>query len=124
LGIPLLRGRAIEPADRDRKVVVISQRLAAKLWPGADPIGQVLTTGSNVRDAEVVGVVGDVHSTRLERDPTLMIYAPFWREAWQVRNIAVRTIGDPRALAPAIRRTLQTLDSGIPVPRMRTMGEL
>src|SRR5258707_15459413 len=84
-GIRLVRGRPIDPADRERKVAVISQRLAAKLWPGADPIGKViLGSGSQVKDAEVVGVVGDVHSTRLERDPTLMIYAPFWRDANQV----------------------------------------
>ena len=103
---------------------MISQRLAAKLWPGADPIGKViLCSGSQVKDAEVVGVVGDVHSTRLERDPTLMIYAPFWRDANQVSDLVVRTAGDPRAAMADIRRALQAIDSGIPAPKMRTMSE-
>src|SRR5262249_28269127 len=114
LGIPLVRGRAIEEADRARNVAVISQRLAGKLWPGENPIGKVLSSGSGVTDAEVVGVVGDVHSTRLERDPTMIIYVPFWRDAHrQVSDLVVRTAGDPRALASDLRRVLREIDSGI-----------
>jgi putative ABC transport system permease protein len=124
LGIPLVRGRTIEPADRERKVVVVSQRLAEKLWPGENPVGKVLTTGSNVKESEVVGVVGDVHSTRLERDPTLMIYAPFWPNAFQVSNLVARAAGDPRVVMGEIRRAVQAIDSGIPAPKMRTMGEI
>jgi predicted permease len=125
LGIPLVRGRAIEEADRGRNVAVISQRLGGKLWPGENPIGKVLSSGSGVTDAEVVGVVGDVHSTRLERDPTMIIYVPFWRDAHhQVSDLVVRTADDPRALASDLRRVLREIDPGIPAPKMRTMGEI
>ena len=104
LGIPLLEGRAIEPADRDRNVAVVSARLAAKLWPGRSPLGHVLSSGSGVRDAQVVGVVADVHTTRLERDPTLMIYTPFWKYAFQTNDLVVRAAGDPGALRQEVRR--------------------
>src|SRR5262245_18493437 len=114
LGIPLVRGRAIVSADRARAVVVVSQRLAEKLWPGENPLGKVLSTGSNVKDSEVVGIVGDVHSTRLERDPTLMIYAPFWQNAFQTSNLVVRAAGDPRVVMGEVRRAIQGIDSGIP----------
>jgi len=124
LGIPLLRGRTIEPADRDRNVVVISERLAAKLWPGQNPLGKVIiSAGSSVSHAEVVGIVGDVHSTRLERDPTLMIYAPYWKSAWQVSGWVIRSSAGS-GLQEEVRRTIQSIDSGIPAPRMRSMEEL
>ncbi len=123
LGIPLVRGRAIEAADRDREVAVVSARLAAKLWPGQNPLGKVLSSGSGVDRSVVVGVVGDVHTTHLERDPTLIIYVPFWKLAYQVYGLVVRSSADS-ALPEEVRRTLQSIDSGIPAPRMRTMGEL
>jgi len=124
LGIPLERGRVIDEADRNRNVAVISARLADKLWPGQNPLGKVLSSGSGVGKAEVVGVVGDVHTTRLERDPTLMIYVPYWKSAFQVSHLVVRSSADSQSLPTEVRRTLQAIDSGIPAPVMRTMGEI
>ncbi len=42
LGIPLLEGRAFEPADNEQKnaVVVVSTSLAERLFPEEDPIGK------------------------------------------------------------------------------------
>jgi predicted permease len=124
LGIPLLHGRAIDAADRDRNVAVVSGRLASKLWPNQNPLGRVLSTGSNVGDAEVVGVVADVHSAKLDRDPTLMVYVPFWKHPNQVAHLVVRSTADPLALASGVRRALQAIDSGIPAPQIRTMGDI
>jgi putative ABC transport system permease protein len=124
LGIPLVRGRSIEAADRDRGVAVISARLAAKLWPNRNPLGEVLKTGSGVGDATVVGVVADVHSTRLDRDPTLIVYVPFWKRLDQASHLVVRAAADPRAVASDIRRSLQVIDPAMPAPKMRTMGDI
>jgi predicted permease len=124
IGIPLLRGRSFEPADRDRNVAVISARLAAGLWPGQNPIGHTVTSGSSIQDARIVGVVGDVHTTQLERDPTMMIYVPFWKTAYQVADLVIRSSIDPLALEQDVRRAIQSVDSAIPPPKMRTMQEL
>jgi predicted permease len=125
LGIPVLQGRAVEPADRDRSVAVVSRRLAEKLWPGQNPLGKrIAASGSHVRDADVVGVVADVHSTRLDTNPTLMIYVPFWRYPNQVRGLVVRTDGDAAAAMQAVRHAIRQLDPGIPDPKMQTMENL
>jgi predicted permease len=124
IGIPLLRGRSFEPADRDRNVAVISALLAAKLWPNRNPLGHTVTSGSAIKDAQIVGVVGDVHTTELERDPTMMIYVPFWKNAYQVADLIIRSSIDTLALEPDVRRVIQALDSAIPPPKVRTMKEL
>lgn len=124
LGIPLLRGRAIEDADRERNVAVVSVGLATKLWPGQNPLGKVLSSGSGVNNAEVVGVVADVHGTQLERDPTLIVYVPYWKSAFQVSRLVVRSSADSHTLPEDVRRVIQSIDSGIPAPKMRTMGEI
>ena len=124
LGIPVLRGRPIEAADRERNVAVVSARLAAKLWPGRNPLGKLVSSGSAAKHAEVVGVVADVHSTQLERDPTLMLYVPFWKQAYQVTGFVVRSAADPASLREGVRKTLQSIEPAIPAPTRRTMEEI
>jgi len=124
LGIPLRRGRTIDAADRDRSVAVVSERLAAKLWPGQNPLGKGLRTGSGVGHVEVVGVVADVHNTQLDRDPTLIVYVPMWkRMPWEV-DLVVRSSMAADALPREVRRALAKIDPGLLAPRMRTMAQL
>jgi putative ABC transport system permease protein len=124
MGIPLLRGRPFEAADRERNVAIISARLAAVLFPDRSPFGHKLTSGSFIKDAEIVGIVSDVHTTTLDRDPTLMIYVPYWKSAFQIADVVVRSSADPRALETDVRRVIQSIDASIPPPKMRTMQEL
>jgi predicted permease len=121
--IPLLRGRFFDSSDRvdGQHVAVISQSLAQR-WPnGADPIGQRIYFGNMDTDKhlmEIVGVVGDVH-TSLEAAPQPTVYGyslqrPQW---WQVARltIIVRSEADPKALIPSLRTTVQSLRSDVPM---------
>jgi len=121
--IPLLRGRFFDSSDRvnGQHVAVISQSLAER-WPnGADPIGQRIYFGNMDTDKhlmEIVGVVGDVHSS-LEAAPQPTVYGyslqrPQW---WQVARltIIVRSEADPKALIPSLRTTVQSLRSDVPM---------
>jgi predicted permease len=124
MGLALLKGRALELRDRGRAVAVVSGRLAAKLWPGRDPLGQRFRTGSGVGIVEVVGVVQDVHNAKLEKDPTLIVYVPYWRRPPGSGDIVVRTTIDPQSLMTEIRRRVWSVDSTIPVAQMRTIDNL
>ena len=122
-GIPLLHGRVFEPADRNRNVAIVSARTAAKLFAGTDPLGHTVSSGSRISDARIVGVVGDVHASGLEGDPTPMIYIPFWKSG-HVADLLVRCKGDPLAMEDTVRRAVQSLDSSVPAAAMRTMQEV
>ncbi len=124
LGIPLLKGRALEEADRQRSVAVLSARLAAKIWPNENPLGRKITSASGVSGAEVVGVVGDVHSSRLEQDPTMMVYAPFWKRGFDAGYVAIRTAGGVPDLLAQVRGALRTIDPGLSAPELQTAGAL
>lgn len=67
LGVPVLEGRGFLPTDRSgtERVVVINQALAAKYFPGEDPIGRVLHTGFDERGERIIGVVGNMAETGL-----------------------------------------------------------
>jgi putative ABC transport system permease protein len=124
LGIPLLKGRAIEPSDMLRQVAVVSERLAAKVWPGKDPLGKKFKTGSRVGQVEVIGVVKDVHNGRLDQDPTLIAYVPYSLRGTSSGSLVVRTAGNPAELMQPIRKAIGSIDSRLPVPPFVSMAEL
>lgn len=122
--IPLLRGRLFDASDKanGQHVAVISQSLAQRYWPNADPIGQRIQFGNMDTDKrlmQIVGVVGDVRDATLEREPQPTVYGyslqrPQW---WQVSRLAVvvRSQSDPQNLIPSLRATVQGLRSDVPL---------
>ncbi len=75
LGIPLRRGRLLEPRDirSGSEVAVISEGAAKLLFPDRDPVGALVSNGRG-RSLVVIGVVGDT-LTRFD-DTTQPVYVP------------------------------------------------
>jgi len=68
--------------------------------------------------------VQDVHNARLEKDPTLVVYVPYWARPRLSGDIVIRTSIDPSALMPEVRRRIWSIDSTVPVAQMRTIDDL
>jgi len=128
MGIPLVRGRIFTPADRDKKVVVVSQSVADRFWPGQNPIGQKCVTewGPPI-PAEVVGVVADIRTVRLDEPPLMMVYVPEWFNAFSVPSgatIVLRTASDPAASAAAVRELIHKTDAQVPITSLEPMTQI
>jgi putative ABC transport system permease protein len=127
LGIPLVRGRLLEPADRpDRpKVVLVSGEAAQRLWPGEDPIGKPVALGVRGFDerAEVVGVVGDVRYAAIERAPGPDVYLPIQQAPRTSFLLFARFHGAAGDLTAAVRRVVRDLDPDLPLGDVKTMDE-
>lgn len=65
LGLAPVSGRMLSPADRQRggSAAVINQHLAQQLFPGANPLGQTLLIGRDVRPVDIVGIAPDAYYT-------------------------------------------------------------
>jgi putative ABC transport system permease protein len=122
LHIPLRDGRDFEPSDRNRPAAIISQSLARKLWPNANPVGRKLIDIGRVH--EVVGVVGDARSTNLDQNPVDMLYIPLWQRPQYSSSILVRTAMDPKSIAAALRAVVWSADGDVPVPQERTLEQI
>ncbi len=134
--IPTMRGRSFSDADRAEspEVVVISQAMAKRFWPGEDPIGKHLTlTFAPGRVREIVGIVGDVKQMSLtssEDDATL--YYPMAQarlaadEDWRSFGmaLAIRGGANVETLAPAVRNAIHEIDPEVPVIDVMTMGDV
>ncbi len=134
LGIPV-RGRTRTWDDETAVTdgVVVTAALARRLWPGEDAIGKgIKGNGGTPPYYHVIGVSGDFRATTLDAPPVEAIFfplmpiegAPLWSGARDVTVIIKSTSMSPRALLPAVRKTLQTLDPRIPVANVSTMDEV
>ena len=129
MGIALRQGRLIEPTDRDRYVAVISEAVANKLWPGENALGKQFRPGLGRGPlTEVVGVVADVRAVALDQPPLLMVYLPAWpgSRSWsgEHASLVVRASVGPASLGPAVRRVIQSVDSGVPIVHLRPLTEI
>ena len=137
MAIPIVSGRGILETDTDEspRVVLVNQTLAARYWPGQDPVGRRLRlVGRETQSwVEVVGVTADSRYNWIGEAPTPFVYvtqaqAAAARAAAGVTQgrrstLIVATDADPAALAPALRMVVQGLDVNMPMSRVRTIEE-
>lgn len=126
LGIPLRAGRLIGDADGpdNARVAVVSERLAHRWWPDRSPIGQRIRAGENGEWAAIVGVVGDVRHSVMDREPRPTVYLPFRQSPVREMNVALHVAGDPLQLAQAVTAAVRGLDREQPVENIATMATL
>lgn len=135
MGIPLLRGRLFDERDRGDSpgVVVISEAMAERFWPGEDPIGEHITYNRGLpRDTqqdvggpgsrEIVGIVGNVKHLGLDDTDVAMFYTPHSQQpSYHTMTLVLRTGAEPKTIASAVRSELASLDPNIPLYAVRTL---
>jgi putative ABC transport system permease protein len=129
MGIPQRAGRDFTAADRDetQEVVIVSEALARRHFPGENPLGKRLHV--NIRFAEgmqleIVGVVGDIKISSLEGDVEPAAYIPHAQLPLGLMTLLVRTDLDPLSLANPVAAAVQAIDPDLPLGDVRTMEEV
>ncbi len=127
MGIPLLRGRLLEEADRVRpsRACVVDQAMADRYWPNEDPIGRRLSLGTAFEPDNcsiVVGVVANAKQADVvELAAQGTVYRPYG-SAWPGSfSLVVRSVLPPAVLAPLIREAVAKCDPGMPVDELRSL---
>ncbi|HYO63006.1 MAG TPA: ABC transporter permease [Pyrinomonadaceae bacterium] len=128
MGIPLLRGRNFTDIEMSeaRRVVIISESLARKHFPGQDPLGKRISVSmfEQPTPTEIVGVVGDVRYESLTDEAEPTTYFPPADLPYPFMTFVIRTDGDPAEMTPAVRRELSAIDPDQPVSDVRTMRQV
>jgi predicted permease len=128
VGTPVLLGR--EFTDRDTasspKVAIMNQTLARFFFGEENPIGKRMWLGneSSAAACEIVGVVKDQkNAPRDQRGIWLVPYAQATNQLRAVWRVAIRTSGDPRKVANAVRQRLKSIDPAMPILSIATVEE-
>ena len=121
LRVPLLEGRDF--TDRDRVgapgVVIVSQQVAQKMWPGENPIGQRIAypqwAGPRRAPFEVIGVAREVRHLALTSEAPLLMYVPLAQEYDGRVRVVVRTASGNRDGIAMIQRAVAATDKNVAV---------
>ncbi len=113
VGIRVIEGRAFDARDLPPapRRVLVSKSLAARLFPGVDPIGQTIAP-DNGRPCEIIGVVSDV-SLDAEGKIDDYVYHAHVQFAgdrnWALAQV-VATTNAPESMEADVRRVLASID--------------
>ncbi len=122
--IPLLRGRGFTAQDDHRApyVAIVNQTFARRYFPNDDALGKRVTFIDNKREVEIVGIVADTKYTRQREEPRPLLYTTWRQEVEMIgaMHFALRTTGEPAALAAAARQVVRELDGDLPVTDITT----
>jgi predicted permease len=131
LGVPLLRGREIDPRDTPsaRQVAVVNQTFAARYFKDQNPVGRTFSfddDSDKEQWIEIIGVVGDLKGDNAREKPEPTAYRPILQVqdgAAYTCTIHIRTVSDPTPLTPQVREMINQINDKIPVFGITTLSD-
>jgi predicted permease len=111
LGVPIRRGRQFieDDARSGESPAVISQAMANRFWPGADPIGQRFKESSGTSH-EIIGVVADISSRQVGKLDGPLFYTPAAPGKLSGLSFILRTNENPPTTIGVVREVARSLD--------------
>ncbi len=126
LGIPVVLGRGLGPADGPDapRVAVVSEALARKAFGAASPLGRRLVLHGDT-PFEIVGVAGDARIRSLREEPAPALYLPYTQslDVMDSATFLVRSDGDPTTVLAAARRLVHRTDPGLALFDARSLAD-
>jgi len=133
LGVRLVAGRDFNEGDRadGDKVVIISDSVARRMFPGMDAVNRQLMwtdpvtkfIGVSTGPRRIVGIAADMDDENLVPEPAMTVYHPMSQEMNGGR-LFIHAKLDPYALVPSVTKVIRELASDQPVERAATLADI
>ena len=126
LGIPIVSGRGFSDTDGPdgAKVVIISDAVAQRYFPGQNPIGKRVRFIQEMDWTTVVGVAADTRYRELTRSWMTVYFPAAQFFFFTASSLVVRTTASPDSLIPAIQQTIRTQEPQLAIESVASMDEL
>jgi putative ABC transport system permease protein len=135
--IPILHGRDFNAQDSaaGTLVIIINETMVRRFFANEDPIGKriILDFVPDERPREVIAVVGDTRTNRMQQEPVPMMYVPHVQQTprwmgpqWGDRAgmfFVLRTSGEPMNLVETIKRAVAEVDRTRPATNFRSIDQ-
>ena len=141
-GIPLLRGRLLREQDDANAplVVVVNRELAARLWPGENPVGKRMRLGTPQMQTPWLTIVGEVADAKIgspDEDAGAQFYLPLAQQEKDVGSFAspddingnagaivIRSVQPSEQMGTALRSVVRSIDPQLPLSHVETMEQV
>ncbi len=135
VGVSPRRGRAFSATDGGAgyETVVVNELMAAKYFPGEDPIGRRLRFTEREPPPgqpapvwrTIVGVAPNIrHSSPQDAEPSTVVYTPYRQDPPGFMSLLVRSQLPPGSVMDSVRREVQAIDRDQPVFSIETLDHL
>ena len=134
LHVPLIAGRDFNALDRrdTDSVVIISQTLAQRTFPGQDPINRhIMWTDPIMKfinitptPRRIIGVAADIDDEHIVAEPTMTVYSPFQQGLILGGRLFIHTHSNPYALVAPVTRIIHELAADQPVEHAATLDDV
>ena len=129
LSIPILAGRDFTLADDSKAppVVIISESLARRSFPGQSALGKRIKSGYNARNEtpmrQVIGVVADIRRDSLADTPPPAFYLPVSQLPEGSMRFLMRSANPPSGSVDSIRSAVWSVNRSLPVYDIKTLDQ-
>jgi predicted permease len=126
IGLRISRGRPLRPSDRDGgpPVAVVTETVAAQLWPGDDPIGKRIVLPRSAPVA-IVGIAADPARSvdaSARNSPGSYVFVPF-DQRYQSNAVVIVRAAAPAAAVGPIRLAIRDVDDQVIIQDSGTLDE-
>jgi putative ABC transport system permease protein len=102
--------------------VIVNEAFVRRFFPNQEVIGRRIRRYEFMdKPMEIIGVVGDVKDTDLDRVPRPGFYFPYAQEPCPGIGVVLRAAGEPADLSSAARAEVAKLDPALPVHIIKTV---
>lgn len=118
MGVPVLQGRDFSDADSATapQTVIVNETFAKKYLGTVNAVGHVLSNSKGFRPKLIIGVVKDHKYTGITEEARPMNWTVFMQgDRENELNVEMRVQGDPMAMLPTVRRSIQQIDPDMPL---------
>jgi putative ABC transport system permease protein len=141
LGVPILEGRDFNDLDStdNEPVVIVSQDLAQRMFPGQDALGRHVywtdpvfefIPGSKEEKSRfmsphrIIGVVADIDDVHIVPEPIPTIYATFAASALFGGHLFIHTTANPYSLVVPVTKIIRQMAADEPVEHAATLEDI
>jgi len=134
LGVRMIAGRDFNDGDRPggERVVIISESVAKRMFPGmdavdrhlmwTDPVTKFIGVSNDPR--RIVGIAADIDDENLVPEPAMTVYHPIGQEMVLGGRLFIHAKVDPYTLVPAVTKVVRGLAADQPVERPATLDDI
>jgi predicted permease len=118
MAIPIVDGRDF--ADGDRRVAIVNQALADRLWPRQRVLDREILVGREPH--RIIGVAANIHAAQPAEQAYPYVYLPIWSRDVKDARLFVRVHRQAGPLIEPLRRALVSVDADVHVGQESTLA--